>query len=88
MSVELSQLYKQIGRRVSLVYFTDRSVYEVKYETNKLGYAVLDAEEIPGDSGYRNVFYIVVYVNDKEVARFNCDQLAGWIYADDSAAPY
>jgi len=81
-----SQLYKQIGREVRLLYWSDGSIYEVSYNIRGKGRAFLDVEEIPGDSGYRNVFYIVIYVDGKEVTRFNCDQLAGWVYAYDSTA--
>lgn len=88
--MDKSQLYKQVGREIENFYWVNGSIYSVSYETNGHGSAFLDVEEVPGDGGYRNVFYIVVYsdeATDNEIARFNCDQLAGWKYVDNSTAP-
>ena len=67
-----------IGRKVEVIF-----IGESTYRPAACEVWLLEADSIPGDGGYRDIYYIVRWRGDVETGRWNLFQLTGWNYLGD-----
>ena len=67
-----------IGRRIEVVF-----VGQVTFRPPSDAVWVLEVDTIPGDGGYKDIYFIVRWHNGIETGRWNLFQLTGWNYLGD-----